>query len=478
MSDRVKYDAVIVGSGPNGLAAAVTLARAGRSVLVLEGKEAIGGGMRTMELTLPGYRHDVCSAVHPLGIASPFFRDLPLHEHGLAWVFPELPLVHLLDDRAVVLHQSLMRTAEALGRDGGVYRRLFAPLVEDWRALLDEFLGPLGVPRRPLLAARFGLKAAQPAALLARRAFDGAAARALFAGLAAHITLPLESPTTAATGLMLGMLAHAIGWPFARGGSQSIATALASYLRVLGGEIETGRWVRSIDDVPPARAVLFDVTPRQFVEIAGDVLPSSYRRRLDGYRYGQGVFKIDWALSGAVPWHEADARRAGTLHIGGTLDEIAAGERAIGDGKLPDPPFILFSQPSLFDRSRVPVGDPAAQTAWAYCHVPRGSTADMTGAIESRIERHAPGFRDCILARHTIDAVEYETYNPNYIGGDINGGVQDWRQLFTRPVARLDPYSTPNPRLFLCSSSTPPGGGVHGMCGYHAARSALRRALR
>ena len=478
MSDRVKYDAVIVGSGPNGLAAAVTLARAGRSVLVLEGKETIGGGMRTLELTLPGYRHDVCSAVHPLGIASPFFRDLPLHEHGLSWIFPELPLAHLLDDRAVALHQSLERTAEGLGQDGKAYRRLFAPFVGDWQALLDEFLGPLGVPRQPLLMARFGRQAIESATRLARRTFDTPAARALFAGLAAHITLPLESPTTAATGLLLGMLAHAIGWPFARGGSQSIATALASYLDSLGGEIKTGAWVHSMRDIPPARAVLFDVTPRQLLDITGDELPSGYRNRLRGYRYGQGVFKIDWALSEPVPWRAAAARRAGTLHIGGTLDEIAAGERAIGDGKLPDPPFILFSQPSLFDRSRVPDNNSAAQTAWAYCHVPRGSTADMTTAIENRIERHAPGFRDCILARHTIDAVEYETYNPNYIGGDINGGMQDWRQLFTRPVARLDPYSTPNPRLFLCSSSTPPGGGVHGMCGYHAARSALRRALR
>ncbi len=478
MRDRVEYDAVIVGSGPNGLAAAVTLARAGCSVLVMEGKETIGGGMRTLEYTLPGFRHDVCSAVHPLGIGSPFFRDLPLHEHGLQWVFPDLPLAHLLDDRAVALHRSLDETAAGLGRDGEAYRRLFAPSVEDWRALLDEFLGPLGVPRRPLLMARFGLKAVQPATLLTRRAFDGVAARALFAGLAAHITLPLERPTTAAAGLMLGMLAHAIGWPFARGGSQSIATALASYLYSLSGEIETGAWVHSMRDIPPARAVLFDVTPRQLLDIAGDELSSGYRKQLEGYRYGQGVFKIDWALSGAVPWREADARRAGTLHIGGTLDEIAAGERAVWQGKLPDPPFILFSQPSLFDRSRVPDSDSAAQTAWAYCHVPRGSTADMTAAIESRVERHAPGFRDCILARHTINAAEYEAYNPNYVGGDINGGVQDWRQLFTRPVTRLDPYSTPNPRLFLCSSSTPPGGGVHGMCGYHAARSALRRALR
>ena len=474
-SERAKYDAVIVGSGPNGLAAAVTLAQAGRSVLVLEGKETIGGGMRTLEYTLPGYRHDVCSAVHPLGIASPFFRDLPLHEHGLSWVFPDLPLVHLLDDRAVAVHRSLEKTAEELGRDGEAYQRLFNPIVRDWQALLEEFLGPLGIPGRPFLMARFGLQAIQPATLLARRTFDEPAARALFAGMAAHVMLPLENITTAAIGLMLGMLAHAIGWPVAQGGSQSIATALASYLRSLGGEIETGHWVRSLSDIPPARAVLFDVTPRQLLDIAGDALPSGYRRRLEGFRYGQGVFKIDWALSEPIPWRQPDASRAGTLHIGGTLEQIAAGERAIWEGRLPESPYILFAQPSVFDRTRVPGDDSRAQTAWAYCHVPRGSTADMTGVIEQEIERHAPGFRDCITGRHTISAAEYETYNPNYFGGDINGGAQDWRQLFTRPVARLDPYSTPNPRLFLCSSSTPPGGGVHGMCGYHAAKSALRR---
>jgi len=476
MAKATQYDAVIVGSGPNGLAAAITLARAGRSVLVLEGKEAIGGGMRTMEYTLPGYRHDVCSAVHPLGVGSPFFRDLPLKGYGLEWVFPELPLVHLLDDRAVALHRSLDATADGLGRDGKAYRKLFAPLVEQWSTLLELFLGPLGFPRRPLLMAQFGLKALQPAATLARRTFADEPARALFAGMAAHITIPLEQVTTAAGGLMLGMLAHAIGWPLARGGSESIAVALAAYLRALGGEIQTGVWVRSMADIPPARVVLFDVSARQLLAIAGDELPSGYRDKLAGYRYGQGVFKIDWALSEPAPWRQAAARHAGTLHIGGTLAEIAAGERAIWDGRLPQPPYVLFAQPSVFDPTRGPSGGPSGgHTAWAYCHVPAGSTADMTAAIEAVIERHAPGFRDCILGRHTITAAEYETYNPNYIGGDINAGVQDWRQLFTRPVARLDPYTTPNPRLFLCSASTPPGGGVHGMCGYHAAHSALRR---
>lgn len=472
MPKATQYDAIVVGSGPNGLAAAITLARAGQSVLVLEGKETIGGGMRTLEFTLPGYRHDVCSAIHPLGVGSPFFRDLPLDEFGLEWIFPDLPLVHLMADRAVALHRSLDETAAGLGRDGEAYRRLFAPIVDEWRALLDVFLGPLGLPRRPLLMARFGLRAVQPATMLAHSTFDEEAARALFAGMAAHITIPLEQVTTAAGGLMLGMLAHAIGWPLACGGSQSIATALAGYLRALGGEIQSGIWVRSLSDIPPARVVLFDVSARQMAEIAGDALPSGYRDRLMGYRYGQGAFKIDWALSEPVPWRQPAARRAGTLHIGGTLAEIAGGERAIWEGALPQPPFVLFAQPTIFDTTRAPAG---GHTAWAYCHVPAGSTVDMTTAIEQVIEQHAPGFGDCVLARHTITAAEYEAYNPNYIGGDINAGVQDWRQLFTRPVARRDPYSTPNPRLFLCSASTPPGGGVHGMCGFHAARSALRR---
>jgi phytoene dehydrogenase-like protein len=466
------YDAVVVGSGPNGLAAAITLARAGRSVLVLEGKETIGGGMRTLEYTLPGFRHDVCSAVHPLGVGSPFFRDAPLGDYGVEWVYPDLPLVHYLGDRPVALHKSLDETAAGLGDDGERYRRLFEPLVKEWRKLLDQFLGPLSLPRHPLLMARFGLRALLSASALAKTAFDEEPARALLGGLAAHITIPLNQATTAAGGLMLGLLAHAIGWPVVRGGSQHIAEGMAAYLRSLGGQIETGVWVRSLADAPPARAILFDVTPRQLIEIAGDRLPDRYRNRLERYRYGQGVFKIDWALSEATPWRDAIARRAGTLHIGGSLAEIAAGERAIWEGRLPDPPFVLFAQPSVFDPTRAPAG---RHTAWAYCHVPRGSTADMTAAIEGVIERRAPGFRDCILARHTIRADEFEQYNPNYIGGDINGGVQDWRQLFTRPVARLDPYTTPVDNFFLCSSSTPPGGGVHGMCGYHAARSVLRR---
>jgi phytoene dehydrogenase-like protein len=474
MTQRYDYDAVVVGSGPNGLAAAVTLARAGQSVLVLEGHPTAGGGMRTLEFTLPGFRHDVCSAVHPLGVGSPFFRDLPLGDYGLEWVFPDLPLAHLLDDGPVLLHKSVEATAGGLGVDAEAYCRLYEPLVRDWQALIDQFLGPFRLPSRPILAARFGAKAVLPARTLAEAAFDAPRARALFAGLAAHITLPLDAVTTAAGGLLLGLLAHAIGWPVARGGSQAIADALAAYLRSLGGQIETGVWVRSLAELPPARAVLLDVTPKQVLQLAGDRLPARYRDQLEGYRYGQGSFKVDWALSEPVPWRHADVRRAGTLHIGGTLDEIAAGERDVWQGVHNARPFVLFAQPSLFDDRRAPAG---RHTAWAYCHVPQGSKEDMTARIESQIERFAPGFRDCILGRHTISAAEYEVYNPNYVGGDINGGVQDWRQLFTRPVPRLNPYTTPLEDVFLCSSATPPGGGVHGMCGFHAARTALQRRL-
>lgn len=472
MATQEQYDAVVVGSGPNGLAAAITLARAGRSVLVMEGKDTIGGGMRTAEFTLPGFRHDICSAVHPLGVGSPFFRDLPLAQFGLEWIYPDLPLVHHLNGEGVSLYRGLDETADGLGQDGKAYRRLFAPLVDHWNELLEQFLGPLGLPRHPILMARFGLRALLPAVTLAEAMFDGVAAKALFAGMAAHIMLPLEDVTTSAGGLMLGMLAHAIGWPVAKGGSGQIAEAMAGYLRSLGGEIQTDVWVRSLDELPPSRAVLLDVTPRQVLQIAGERLPAGYRDGLEGYRYGQGVFKVDWALSEPVPWKDPAARRAGTVHVGGTMEEIAAEERGVWQQRAAEEPYIIFAQPSVFDATRAPDGK---HTAWAYCHVPGGSTIDMTARIEAQIERRAPGFCDCIIGRHTINAAEYESHNPNYIGGDINGGVQDWKQLFTRPVPRVNPYTTPLPNLFLCSSATPPGGGVHGMCGYHAARTALER---
>ncbi len=469
------YDAVIVGSGPNGLAAAITLARAGRSVLVIEGRDTVGGGMRTAELTLPGFRHDICSAIHPLGMASPFFRSLPLDQHGLRWIHPDAPLTHPLDHgQAVVLDRSFDATVAYLGRDGAAYRRLIEPLAGQWQAILADLLGPLRPPRHPVPFARFGAGAILPAATLARTWFRGARARALFAGLSAHSIMPLQRPLTAAYGLMLGLLAHGVGWPMPAGGSQSIADALASYLRSLGGEIRTGWWVRSLDELPPAGIYLFDITPRHLLTIAGDALPSGYQRTLRRYRYGPGVFKLDYALDGPIPWRNPAVGRGGTVHVGGTLEEISASEQDAWQGRHSQRPFTLVVQPSLFDPSRAPAGK---HTVWAYCHVPNGSTVDMTAAVEAQIERFAPGFRDLILSRSAMNAAQMEQYNPNYVGGDINSGVQDLFQHFTRPAVRISPYTTPNPRIFLCSSATPPGGGVHGMCGYWAAQAVLRSEM-
>jgi phytoene dehydrogenase-like protein len=466
------YDAVVVGAGPNGLASAITLARAGRSVLVLEGKETIGGGTRSAELTLPGFVHDVCSAIHPLGVASPFFRDLPLAGYGLEWVFPPAAVAHPFDDgSAAVLERSVDATGESLGRDAAAYRRLMGPLLDDWERLASDLLGPLPVPpRHPFAMARFGLRAVRSARGLAEGAFEGERARAMFAGLAAHSILPLERPVSAAFGLVLGTVAHAVGWPMARGGSQQIADALATHLRTLGGEIVTGTCVASLDQLPPAGAILLDVTPRQLLQIAGDRLPAGYRRALGRYRYGPGVFKLDWALDGPIPWKARACSRAGTVHLGGTLPEIAASERAVWRGELSERPYVIVVQQTLFDPTRAPEGK---HTGWAYCHVPNGSTIDMTQRIEAQLERFAPGFQDLILARSVMSPTALERHDPNYIGGDINGGVQDLGQLFTRPVARLNPYTTPVRGLYLCSSSTPPGGGVHGMCGYFAAQAAL-----
>lgn len=466
------YDAVIVGAGPNGLAAAITLARAGKSVLVLEAKETIGGGTRSAELTLPGFVHDICSALHPLGVASPFFRDLPLADYGLEWVFPPASLAHPLDDdSAVLVEGSVAATAANLGPDAARYRRLMGPLVAGWQGLLGDVLGPLRIPRHPMLMARFGLAALLPAATLARVAYRGDRARAVLAGMASHAMLPLSTPVTAAFGLVLGLVAHAVGWPMARGGSQRIADALGAHLRSLRGEIITDHPVRSRADLPDARAILFDTSPRQLVQVVGNELPGGYRQALSRFRYGPGVFKADYALDAPIPWRAEECLRAGTVHLGGTLEELAAAEAAVWRGEHPERPFVLVAQQSLFDPARAPQG---RHTVWAYCHVPHGSTEDVTGRLEAQIERFAPGFRDRILARHTCTAADMEAYNPNYIGGDINAGVQDLRQLFTRPVARLNPYTTPVQGLYLCSSSTPPGGGVHGLCGYYAARTALR----
>ncbi len=470
-----QYDAVVVGSGPNGLAAAIALARRGLSVLIVEGNDTIGGGARSAALTLPGFVHDICSAVHPMAVASPFFKTLPLAEHGLDWVHPDIPLAHPLDDgTAAALEKSVEATADALGADAQAYRKLMGPLVAGAGGLFGDLLGPFRIPRHPFTALRFGLRAIRSGKGLADAWFRTDRARALIAGLAGHAVLPLEQSPGAAITLMLAIAGHAVGWPFPRGGTQKISDSLASYFRSLGGEIETGRRITSIDELPPARAVLLDVTPQQVLALAGNQLASRYRKQLSRYRYGPGVFKLDWALAGPIPWRSAECRRAGTVHVGGTLEEIAIAERAPWRNEHPERPFVLLAQPSLFDPTRAPE---SKHTAWGYCHVPSGSTLDMTERIESQIERFAPGFRDLILARHSMNTAAMERHNPNYIGGDITGGVADWWQLFTRPVMRLNPYTTPNPGLFLCSASTPPGGGVHGMCGYFAARAALRRVF-
>jgi phytoene dehydrogenase-like protein len=469
-------DVVVVGSGPNGLAAAITCAAAGRSVLVLEGADTIGGGTRSAPLTLPGFVHDVCSAILPLAAVSPFFQGADLARHGLDLVHPEIALVHPLDDgRAGVLHQSIEVTADGLGVDGSAWRRHVGWAARRWDAISPSVLAPLvRVPRHPLTMAGFGVRGVLPATV-AGRAFATEEARGLLAGASAHAFLPLSRPFTTAMGLMLLASGHVAGWPSARGGSQAVADAMAKRLAELGGTIETGRTVRSLDDLPDARAVLFDVTPRQLLRICGDALPDGYRRRLGGFRYGPGVFKVDYALSEPVPWTNADARRAGCLHLGGTLREVAAGEADVAAGRHPAAPFVLVAQQSLFDAERAPAGQ---HTLWTYCHVPARSTLDMTDAIEAQIERFAPGFRDVVLARHTADSSWYEEHNPNVVGGDIAGGSHAGLQLLLRPRPGVHPYATPNPRLFLCSASTPPGGGVHGMCGHNAAQVALARVLR
>ena len=472
------YDAVVVGAGPNGLAAAIVLAKAGLTVLILEARETIGGGARTEEITLPGFRHDICSAIHPMGVVSPFMRALPLAEHGLEWAWSPAAIAHPLDDgSAATLELDLDATAARLGEDEPVYRALMKPFANVAGKLFDDILRPIlgwPPPKHPILMARFGLLGLRSAINLVQR-FKTPHARALLGGSAAHSFIPLERAGSASFGLALILAGHATGWPAAKGGSAAIINAMASYLRSMGVEFQTSRPVRTLADIPQSKAVIFDVTPRQLAGIAGEQLPARYVTKLQRFRYGPGVFKIDWALDGSIPWRAEACLRSATVHVGGTIEEIAAHERSVFNGRMTDKPFVLVAQQSMFDATRAPAGK---HTGWAYCHVPHGSTEDQTEVIESQIERFAPGFRDRILARRTINTAQYEAHDANFIGGDIAGGANTMMQFLTRPFPKFDPYATPNERLYLGSSSTPPGGGVHGMCGYWAARSALRRLFR
>ena len=468
---KTDYDVVVVGSGPNGLAAAIHLQQNGLSVLVIEGRSTIGGGLRTVGLTLHGYKHDICAAVHPLAAASPFFETLPLAKYGLEYIYPEIDAAHPLDDGdAGVLLRSISETAGRLGADAFAYKNLIGPLVKDWPSIAPDVLGPLHYPKHPLAMARFGLPALTSAAHLAKQ-FESTKARSLIAGMAAHAILPLSNLATSAIALVLMANGHLKGWPIPKGGSVQIANALASYFKSIGGKIETNTWVTSLQQLPSSRAVVFDVTPKQLLKIAGHQFSALYKWQLRRYRYGMGVFKIDWALDAPIPFKNEACRKAGTVHIGNTFEEIAAGEQQVWEGQHPETPYVLLAQPSILDATRAPAGK---HVAWAYCHVPNGSEKDMTTIIENQVERFAPGFKDTILARHTLNSVQIEEYNPNYIGGDINGGVLDLAQLFTRPALRWSPYKTSAEGLYICSSSTPPGGGVHGMCGYNAAKRVLK----
>lgn len=466
------YDAVVLGSGPNGLSAAIALAQAGYSVLVLEANETPGGGTRTSDLTLPGFRHDVCSALHPLAIGSPFLSRLPLEAHGLEWIHPRFPVAHPLDDgEAVVLQRDVTATAEQLGEDARSYHRLLSPLVRDWEKVAKGAMGPLRLPRNPVAMARFGLRGLRSAKSIADGWLRTDRARALFAGIAAHSVTPLGFTGSAAAALVLQTAGHAVGWPMPKRGAQSIADSMVSYFGSLGGEVVCGVKVDSLSDLPESRVVLLDIGARQLLSMAKDRLSQSYRRRLEAFKYGPGVFKMDWALDGPIPWAADLCAEAGTVHLGGTLEEVAEAEAAVWHGEYPEMPFVLLAQPSVFDPTRAPSG---RHVAWAYCHVPNGSDVDMAQRIEAQVERYAPGFKRRVLATSVMLTHDMETYNPNYVGGDIGGGANTLRQLFARPVSALNPYKTPIDGVFLCSASTPPGAGVHGMCGYWAAQSALR----
>lgn len=467
------YDAVVVGAGPNGLGAAITLARAGRSVLLLEGAATVGGGMRSGEATLPGFIHDECSTIHPLAVSSPLIRRLPLERHGLEWLHAESPMAHPFPDgTAAVLHRDISEMEREFPRDAAAYRAMFAPLARDWRQLTREILQPVvHLPRHPLLLARFGLPSLRSAAGLAASNFRDDRLRALFAGAAAHAVLPLEQPLTASFGIVLTAAAHAVGWPLARGGSQAIADALAAHFVELGGTIETGRPVRTLADLPAHRAVFFDLSPERLLDVCGNALSGRYRGRLATFRRADPVHKVDFALSEPIPWTAAASRTAGTVHLGGTFAEVAASTRRGAGGA----PFVIVTQPSIVDSGRAPAG---RHVAWAYCRAPAGFRGDPGAAIDERIEQFAPGFRDVVLARRDMGPAQLESRNPNLVGGDITGGSNGGLQLFFRPTLSLNPYRTPSRGVYLCSASTPPGGGVHGMSGYWAARAALRRELR
>lgn len=469
--EKRDYDAIVVGSGPNGLAAAILLQQQGLSVLIIEGKNVIGGGLSSAELTLPGFTHDVCSAIHPMALASPFFKTLPLAEFGLEYLQPVLAAAHPFDDgSAAILDHSIQKTAEYLGGDAKTYTSLMESITETWPLIDEDALGPLRFPKHPLAMVGFGLKALSSATGFVKR-FKEQHARGLFAGMAAHAIQPLSNLSTTAIGLVLMATGHLKGWPIPKGGSKFIAAALAGYFKSLGGKIETGTFVNALDQLPSAHAVLFDVTPKQLLQIAGHKFSNIYKWQLERYRYGMGVFKVDWALDGPIPFTAEECRGAGTIHLGNTFEEIAAGELMTSKGQQAEKPYVLLAQQSLFDPSRALEGK---QTAWAYCHVPNGSKQDLTSIIENQVERFAPGFKDRIIAKHTMNTEQMEAHNRNYIGGDINGGILDLGQLFTRPALRWSSYRTSAKGLYICSSSTPPGGGVHGMCGYNAGKRVLK----
>jgi phytoene dehydrogenase-like protein len=467
-----EYDIVVVGSGPNGLSAAILLQQAGMKTILLEAESTVGGGMRSAELTLPGFTHDICSAIHPLAAGSPFLSTLPLQKFGLEFVPPTIAAAHPFDDgSSAKIMTSIHDTSSGLGEDERAYQKLMDPLVKDWPRIVGDVLSPFHLPQHPLAVTRFARWALQPAGKLARNQFKGEKAKGLFAGMAAHGMLPFEKMVSSAAGIVLMIQAHRKGWPMVKGGTQQMANAMSAYFVSLGGEIQCGFRVNCLKDLPEARAVLFDLAPKQILKIAGQGFSPFYQNQLEKFRYGMGVFKVDWALDGPIPFHAEDCRKAGTVHLGASFAEISANESSTIHGGHPEKPFVILAQQTLFDPSRAPEGK---HTAWAYCHVPAGSTTDMKTAIEKQVERFAPGFRERILSTHTMNAKQLEEYNPNYVGGDINGGVQDIRQLFTRPALQRSPYRCSGKGIYICSASTPPGGGVHGMCGYHAAKRVLR----